>query len=344
MSHRRAHLSLVVCAIAVALAAAPGARADGPASTQVDAAVAYVQEAVAGVQSSPGARAPRGYTATMAALNYVQANVSSAVYAYRSAHGLAAPATAEEALAEQAGICGNQVEVFLQVLHRLGVRAIPAQFFFTADGDRQNHVAAEVRWSGSWHFVDVSYGAVFWKRAGHLLSLADLLADPAPLRWAHRNELDAWTGSALLKGWHPYAYLQGYTARQVISQGSGAVTPRRAAGARAAAGAAYDLTLLPDYVGIGLPYAGEPVDVAFTLTTPAAATRLVLTVRTQACAGGGTLRAGGSRLDLAAVPWSGDVAIAIPRARRGRSVTLSVTPRVPGTVCEIVLDGLAAAA
>jgi hypothetical protein len=347
-------LTLLAAVLAAGAIAAPAAGADDATATatatttatatpgQVDAAVAYVQEAVAGIESSSGTKAPHAYTVTMAALNYVQANVSSAIYAYRAAHGLSAPTTAEEALAEQAGICGNQVEVFLEVLHRLGQTAIPAQFFFTADGSRQNHVAAEVRWSGAWHFVDVSYGAVFWKRAGHLLSLATLLKDAHPLRWAHRNELDAWTGSALLKGWHPYAYLEGWTRRQVVSQGSGSVTPPAAAAARSSSGVTYDLTLLPDYVGVGLPYAGQQVGVSFALATPAAATRLVLAVRTQGCPGGGTVHAGTTSVDLAAVPWSGAFAIAIPRAQRGGTVTLSVTPKVAGTPCEIVVDGLSA--
>jgi hypothetical protein len=343
MLRRLASLAVPLCAAVAAIA--PSARADdagAATATQVDAAVAYVQEAVAGVESSTGKRAPHAYTVTMAALNYVQANVSSAIYAYRSANGLSAPTTAEEALAEQAGICGNQVEVFLEVLHRLGETAIPAQFFFTADGSRQNHVAAEVQWSGKWHFVDVSYGAVFWKKAGSLLSLATLLKDPDPMRWAHRNELDAWTGSALLKGWHPYAYLEGFTKRQVVYQGSGSATPTRAAGTRSTTGVAYDLTLLPDYVGVGVPYAGTNVGVSFALATPASATKIVLAVRTQGCPGGGTVHAGTTSVDLADVPWSGDFAIAIPKAQRGATVTLSVTPKVAGTPCEIVIDGLSA--
>jgi hypothetical protein len=340
---------LVLLAGLAVLAAAPAARADEATTTttatatQVDAAVDYEQQAVAGIESSSGAKAPHAYTVTMAALDYVQANVSSAIYAYRSAHGLSAPTTAEQALAEQAGICGNQVEVFLEVLHRLGLTAIPAQFFFTADGQRQNHVAAEVRWSGAWHFVDVSYGAVFWKQAGKLLSLAALLKDPAPMRWAHRNELDAWTGSALLKGWHPYAYLQGFTKREVVSQGSGTVTPTRTASPRSGSATAYDLTLLPDYVGVGQPYAGQDVGVSFALATPATATAVTLTVRTTGCpSGGGSVHLGTTTAALDDVPPSGEFTMTIPKAQRGRTVTLSVTPGVAGTPCVVVIDGLAA--
>jgi hypothetical protein len=350
MLGRLVSLAVSLCAVLLALSLTTAARAhaDTPVGTatptEVDAAVAYVQEAVAGVESSSGKRAPHAYTVTMAALNYVQANVSSAIYAYRSAHGLSAPTTADQALAEQAGICGNQVEVFLEVLHRLGLTAIPAQFFFTADGELQNHVAAEVRWSGSWHFVDVSYGAVFWKKAGDLLSLTTLLKDPEPMRWAHTNELDAWTGSALLKGWHPYAYLQGYTKRQVVYQGSGTLAPAIRAGTRSGTGVTYDLTLLPDYVGVGLPYADAQVGVSFALATPATARKLVVAVRTQGCPGGGTVSAGATSVDMDDVPWNGDFSIAIPKAERGKTVTLSVTPKIPGTACEIVVDGLAAAA
>jgi hypothetical protein len=350
----RAAAVIATVAASVALGVSPAqadddapapAAASAPATpSQVDAAVTAVSQMVAGIESSTGRQAPHAYTVAMATLDYVQTNVSSAIYAYRGANGLNAPITAEQALAERAGICGNQVEVYLEVLARLGGTAQPAQFFFTADGQRQNHVGAEVQWDGGWHYVDVSYGAVFWKRRGDLLSLDALLKDPKPMRWAHTNETDAWTGSALLKGWKPYAYLQGYTRREVVHQGSGTVTPLVKASTRTVASEDYDLTLLPDYVGTGAPYAGVLENVSFRLQPPKEARKILLAVRTQGCPAGGQLRAGSSRVDLATVPWSGQASIALPAGDRGAAVTLSVVSNQPGTPCEIVIDGLSAAA
>lgn len=342
---RRLLPTLALCAV---LAPAASARAnEAPETPELDDAAAFVAREVAGIQGAAGRHQPREYTVAMAAAQYVRTRASSAVYALDQRTVMRLPTSdPEDALRTQAGICGGHVQVFITLLRRLGVAAEPAQIFYTADGERQNHVAAEVRWAGHWHFFDVTYGAVFEDSRRRLMSLDEVLRSREPMSHARLDALDPWTDSAERKGGDPFAYVRHGIPRQVIRLGAGQIAaPAPRAIAADPAVRAYDLTLLPDYVGTGLPYADVPVSVAWKLTVPTRRPWLALKVRTQYCPGGGSLRAQGSHyatsVDLSRVSWTGLTAL---RAPAGATVRLAVEARVPGTPCEVVIDGIFGAA
>ena len=148
-----------------------------------------------------------------AAMDYVQANVSTALYGYERRHpGFIVPATADEALSRGIGICGNHGAVFVAILEKLGVPVRTVQLWYTdAKGARQSHVLAEVEWDGRWHLFDVTWGATYPgpdSTASHPdpLPIADVLRTRPRPAWNPNNPA---TRINFATGINPFAYLDG---------------------------------------------------------------------------------------------------------------------------------------
>jgi hypothetical protein len=101
--------------------------------------------------------------AALEALNISQMMLSSARYGFRAevSNYRLAPKDLAECLGNWLGICGNHVEFFLHIMHELGLKARPLQFYYEVRGRRHSHIAAEVFYAGGWRYFDVTWGAVF---------------------------------------------------------------------------------------------------------------------------------------------------------------------------------------
>jgi len=59
------------------------------------------------------------------------------------------------------GICGNQTQVAIELLKIAGLQARPVEFYYSSEGQRLNHIIAEVLIDGGWRPIDTTYGA-YW--------------------------------------------------------------------------------------------------------------------------------------------------------------------------------------
>lgn len=312
---------------AVLLWWAPAAHADDvliPISRGVD----HVQQEIAGLQltSTP---LPREQIAAQSALTYVQGRLSPAISA-----ATGGPTDLATAFQRQAGLCGDIVEAFMEILQRVGVRALPVQWFYTVDGVRQNHVAAQVWWSGRWHYVDPTWGVLF-ERGGSVLTPEQVAALPNPRRYAIMNQLVPWTYANSVRGggWDPLSYLTEAQHRQVVMNGAGTVSPPRV-------GTTWDLSLMPDYAGTYVPYAGQLVAIHQRLQLPAGRHTITLGSRGKLCGGLGVLHVGPVDIPFASVPDNGPLTVTLPASTK--TVTLWADGGDPAEPCAVLLSGLSA--
>jgi hypothetical protein len=312
--------------------------------------VDHVTQEVEGIQRLGGSRIPLEQVAAQSALTWVQSRLSPAIAAV-----IGGSTDLQTAFRLQAGLCGQIVESFMQILQRVGVRVLPVQFFYTLDGERQSHVAAQVWWRGHWHYVDPTWGVLF-ERRGSVLDPEQVLKLPDPNRYALMNRLVPWTDANLRRGggWSPLGYLTAARHRQVVMNGAGVVAPPRTlapAPAKGAAGAAgapgappvraqWSLALMPDYVGSYAPYARQLVAIEQRLTLPAGTRTLVLGVRGKLCGGIGTLRVGPVTVPWDAVPDNAELRVALPRGTT--QITISAGGGDPAEACAVLLTSIQA--
>jgi len=319
-----------MCCAAIVASAAPAARADDTISIPIARGVEHVQQEVAGVQRLGGSRIPAEQVAAQSALTYVQSRLSPAIYA---ASGGSDDLTTAFRL--QAGLCGDIVEAFMEILQRAGLRVLPVQFFYRIGDRRESHVAAQVWWSGGWHYVDPTWGVLF-ERKGRVLDIHQVLRLAHPEDHALMNRLVPWTDANIRRGggWSPLGYLTAAKDRQVVADGAGLVRPPRA-------GAAWDLTLMPDYTGTYVPYAGQLVGVRQRLALPRGRHALTVSTRGKLCGGLGVLHVGPVDVPFADVPDAGDLTVRLPDA--ASTVTLWADGGDPAEPCAVLLSGLRAA-
>jgi len=326
--------TILITAIVALLCWSTVAHADDTLSIPISRGVEHVRNEVAGVEATGSSRLPREQIAAQSALTFVQGRLSPAIYALSGGSS-----DLETAFRLQAGLCGDIVEAFLQIMEHVGVRALPVQWFYTVDGVRQNHVAAQVWWRGRWHYVDPTWGLLF-ERKGQVLSPQQVIKLEHPQRHAVMNRLVPWTYANERRGggWRPLSYLTDATERQVILDGQGTVrAPRTATGTTAA----WDLALMPDYVGTYLPYAHTLVGVRHRLTLPAGSRTLTITGRGKLCGGPGVLHVGPVDVPFAEVPDAGDLTVRLPKA--GATITLWADGGDAAEPCAVLLSGLRAA-
>jgi hypothetical protein len=120
------------------------------------------------------------YLTTLSAMNYVQSHLSPYVYGYLAkTNPQKIPSQTGNALVAGAGICGNQVQAFIDLLRILGLKTRPVEFYYkNSNGNRLSHIAAEVFFNNKWNYIDVTFGTFFRKKNTeyhNLLSINEIL-------------------------------------------------------------------------------------------------------------------------------------------------------------------------
>jgi hypothetical protein len=125
-------------------------------------------------------RLPHAYVVSLAAMSYVVGHVSAPQYGYlhEIAHR-ALPKDAEDSLETQAGICGNAQMAMIAILNRLHVEARAVSVSYpTPHAPRNGHATVEVRYGGTWHWFDPTWGTIYVRPKApqwNVLSLVDVL-------------------------------------------------------------------------------------------------------------------------------------------------------------------------
>jgi hypothetical protein len=166
--------SLLILATPSALATSSAANQTPliKATTRIKHEANYVQWVLA----QYGRKLPRGRVLALAALTYVQGVTSAPAYGYRLeiSHDKLPGIDVNEIIEMQAGICGNAYELYSEMLRTVGVQVRSVQFWYQG-GD---HIAAEVKWGGKWHYMDPTWGAYFQVKDRGILSIREVRALP----------------------------------------------------------------------------------------------------------------------------------------------------------------------
>ena len=155
----------------------------------IDTYACLAEHAVEGIRlsySSSGIVLKSSDIATLKAIeamNFIQTIVSLGRYSYLSQtkSGFKPPSMQNQAicLTNGFGLCGNHQYLFIALLKRIGVMARPVDFYFTLNGIRQTHAAAEVKIGNKWVYFDISWGSYWIQKSSellHLISIEEILA------------------------------------------------------------------------------------------------------------------------------------------------------------------------
>jgi hypothetical protein len=134
--------------------------------------------------------------AAIEAANRVRYQVSPARYSFLTQQMGPVPKGSEICLEEAAGICGNQVQVYMDIMRNLNIPVRPIQFYYSDNGERASHIAVEVYYGGRWNYIDVTWG--FAVPIGKLPSEAVQFRSineiqPKDIDGGHINDFDAWS-------------------------------------------------------------------------------------------------------------------------------------------------------
>jgi hypothetical protein len=100
------------------------------------------------------------FYAALSAMNYLQANLSSARASYLGLADYKKLSRTEFCLIHKRGACGNQVEAFIDIMKALDIPARPVQVYYETNGKRFSHIVAEVEWDNRWHMLDITWGFI----------------------------------------------------------------------------------------------------------------------------------------------------------------------------------------
>ncbi|GAB4172244.1 MAG: hypothetical protein Fur006_00900 [Coleofasciculaceae cyanobacterium] len=169
------------------------------------------------------------YLTTLSAMNYVQSRLSPYVYSYLiQTHPQEIPSNTETALVAGAGICGNQVQAFIDILRMLGLKARPVEFYYkTLDGKRASHIAAEVFYNKKWNYIDVTFGSFFRKpntEVYNLLSIDEILKIDDFRHYIITNNANIVFQNYLAVGLNPLEYLEA-KIKNIVVDGIGTISP-----------------------------------------------------------------------------------------------------------------------
>lgn len=188
------------------------------------------------------------FYAALSALNYLQTNISPPRYGYLRRHtGNARPVVGTKmCLLRKAGLCGNQVEAFIDIMNQIEIPVREVQFYYTTNrGERLGHIAIEVEWGGKWHFFDVTWGMFVAEKDN-----PTEVASYENIRlWGERkfkkftNQAYGWLIFSAQNNVDPFDYLTRPKGTiDVIIDGTGVVHPYMVDGA-------YSFRHIPRYVG-----------------------------------------------------------------------------------------------
>lgn len=210
----------------------------------------------------------------LSAMEYVQTNLSSARYGAIAAAGEDIPSGTEMCLLVGAGICGNHVQAFMDIVQALDVPAREVQIFYESGGRRLSHIVAEVAWNGEWHMFDVTWGFLGLDEAPYdVMSLAELRARPAPITWF--DEAHPWTVRAA----DPFSYLS--SPADVMTDGNGVIHPYIVS--QAPDRVNYGLLHLPAFVGRALRWSGDVGEVVQEVPLPPGFSTLTIEIGGRSC-------------------------------------------------------------
>lgn len=154
---------------------------------------------------------PEAYYA-IEAMNAVPQIASSARYSielYSLKEKFKIPDNNGEAIAESnVGICGHHATLFLEFMRLMEIPARPVQFYYSANGVRYSHIAAEAFIDGQWRYFDTTWAAFFLKDKNDPFSFAsieELLKGVPVTRFA--NAAQGWAYQAHALGVDVFDYL-----------------------------------------------------------------------------------------------------------------------------------------
>ncbi|WP_144083459.1 transglutaminase domain-containing protein [Hyphomicrobium nitrativorans] len=161
--------------------------------------------------------------AAIEAATVVRSSLSTGRYSYLKAYARdQIPLGSEMCLDVGAGICGNHVEAFRDIMAALGIRTRPVSFFYTTDGLRESHIATEVYYLNAWRFIDVTWGfAVSQDGSIMLKSISEIRGNPSHTRM--ENAFDVWSMFVRAARGDPMEYLYRRDV-DVLVNGKGIVT------------------------------------------------------------------------------------------------------------------------
>lgn len=253
-----------------------------PVQTHFERAVAFVRDEAAGVVPNRGPEDSRfRFYAALSAMNYLQANLSSARYNFLSRlrkEQFRPPGGTEACLTEGIGICGNHIQAFLDIMEALAIPARPVQLYFEDSvGERQNHIVAEVEWGGRWHMFDVTWSFIALGEDSEPLSYTEARAGK-PYR-ASLNHNNPWF----------YEYAQkidlfeyiNFEKGDVIIDDNGVVRPYIQE--HTAERIKYGLLHLPNYIGTVVDADGKRGTLVYEVELPRGFDVLTLSAQGSAC-------------------------------------------------------------
>jgi hypothetical protein len=169
------------------------------------------------------------YLITLSAMNYVQSNVNPGIYGYlKTNNPEKLPSNTETALAAGAGICGNQVQAFIDLLNSLGLKARSIQFYYKTN-TRKSHIATEVYFNNKWNYIDVTFGTFFRKEKAkfyELLSFEEILKLGDYHKYAIVNTANLTFQTYQVLGINPLEYLEVTgDNNSIVVDGTGTITP-----------------------------------------------------------------------------------------------------------------------
>lgn len=105
------------------------------------------------------------------------------------------------------GICGEHGILFTGLLDQAGIKNRMIQLFYTKNGQRNIHVAAEVFINGQWRFFDSTWSAFFLKNPAEPLSFASIAELLSGIKVKPvKNHAQTW-GYQYSRSLDPYEYL-----------------------------------------------------------------------------------------------------------------------------------------
>jgi hypothetical protein len=148
----------------------------------------------------------------IATMNHVQSRLSPLNYSILAKANKKLPRNTEECLALEAGICGNQVQAFLALVKRFGIRARPVEFYLRGAIPAKNHshICAEVFYDDDWHFFDVTWGTFYRRPDGKeddLMSWREIRQAQDARDLAITNQSDLWYQQWRAAGLDPFEYV-----------------------------------------------------------------------------------------------------------------------------------------
>lgn len=277
------------------------------------------------------------FLTAVTAMQYVQSRVSPYVYASLPTDQQAFTSPAGP-LQTGAGLCGNQVDTFLRLMRRLGIRERAVQIY-QIDAAGNNHIVAEVWFGGKWNLFDVTW-ATFYRRPGAapdaLLSLEELHAESRPEALAVTNHSNVVWEVYRLTSTPRLAYAKARRA-QTFYDGAGTV---RLTASPATGPVMYRPHLLPNMLGTWkYDPDKQPVQTRWVLAGGRRYARLVVHVASVGCADG-TLRASGAAGEFAVGATTKRIEILRSATKARGDVELSI--QTAQETCLLVIDAVEA--